>query len=349
MNEYIFPNEHVYQNTSTHSLVVEQLQQKAKSLNLHNFWLHVRTRHENVKTFLTYKREDIGSINTIEFALLMEVVSRSDLAMQIMNCQPWDIATMMMLRSLGTEKQRVDLLQPMLEGKFKLLLTLLESHSDMTFYQAKEPDADQTSTDITYLVSGQVHAITPISEQHKYLLVPKNVHTHFLVAIDAPGITVSGLAIDLQNVQVADEVSSPNVLVLQFAWYCRLLAQSDELFRVFCRNVKIKTSNPHLHYHDLTRSRIELDRTRLMLLSVANDIDRYSSDGEEGRVLKRNLDVVKLEVIRTCQKIVKRARRLGNVKSLQDELGNFSKWFMVEGGAKEIENISSIELLRANL
>lgn len=206
-----------------------------------------------------------------------------------------------------------------------------------------------SAEDIRYQANGKVYALTPINTRHQFLLVPRTLRTYALLSINSPSVSIQGDCIELQNALVNDEIHSPNMLVLEFSWCCRLLAQCDEILREYCKEVKIRSLDVRMHYTDIARIRIKVDSTRLLLMSAANDIDRMSSEGEEGEVLRRNLDVMKLEVVRVCQHMTKASIKLGLQEPFREELERFERWFVSEGGLREIDNISSLELLRANL
>ncbi|KAL0481256.1 acyl-CoA dehydrogenase [Acrasis kona] len=355
MHSYIIPNEHIYSQQLKadpyHTPpVLYDVMEKAKEMGLFNFWAHHVRNHKNVSSYTTVRRGNdahIGTINTSEFCLLMEVAGRSDLSIQALNCHPIDMSIMMTLRSLGTEKQRVELLESMMDGKIKTCLAVTTCQDALCFTTRIKMEQDEEQ--LLNIVNGSVYCLTALTDKHEFLMVPRSSKSHALIRINSETVEGRSGVIKLKDAVVFDFIQSPNSLVLEFSWYCVLLAKCDEIFRSFCKQVKIQSTNRSIHYKVICKVRIRIDSSRLLLVRAASDIDRLGVNEE--KVLKRNLNVVKIEIMRLCGHVNRLRTIFRNIDGddFDVHLNSYRYQFITEECAGQIENIAELELLRSNL
>ena len=131
MDEYVYPNESTYDMqiaTSSdphhHAEIVDELKVKAREAGLWNL-------------FLPDKEYGAGLTN-LEYAPLAEIMGRIGWASEVFNCSAPDTGNMEILAQFGTEEQKRQWLQPLLNGEIRSAFAMTEpdvASSDATNIQ----------------------------------------------------------------------------------------------------------------------------------------------------------------------------------------------------------------------
>ena len=170
-----------WQYTQRQTDIREGLKDKAKAKGLWNF-------------FLT--DGDSGSgLNTVEYAYLAEEMGKSHMAAEVFNCSAPDTGNMEVLHKYGTEQQKKQWLEPLLNGEIRSAFSMTEpgvASSDATNICTEAVlDGDE------WVINGEKHYVSGAGDPRCKIMIvmvktepdaPKHLQqSQILVPIDAPG------------------------------------------------------------------------------------------------------------------------------------------------------------------
>ncbi|MEU5907199.1 acyl-CoA dehydrogenase family protein [Micromonospora sp. NPDC047467] len=120
MDECVYPAEPVYRQQLADSgdphffpPVMEELKREARTRGLWNL-------------FLPHKTQWTEGLSNLDYAPLAEILGRSHIASQALNCSAPDTGNMELLTMFGTEEQQKQWLQPLLEGEIRSCFAMTE-------------------------------------------------------------------------------------------------------------------------------------------------------------------------------------------------------------------------------
>jgi len=193
---HVYPNERVHAEQLTKATrrfaplpLVEQLKEKAKQAKLWNLFVPVDHREYSLHEGLTFA----------EYAPLAELMGRVLWSAEVFNCSAPDTGNMEVFMNFGSDEQKLQWLQPLLDGEIRSSYAMTEPH-------VASSDATNIETDIqrdgdSWVLNGHKWFITGAMNERTQLFIVmgktdagnKNRHlqqSQVLVPKDTPGVHV---------------------------------------------------------------------------------------------------------------------------------------------------------------
>ena len=164
--------------------ILEGLKSAARKQGLWNFWL-------------TDSEQGFG-LTTVEYAYLAEQSGRAYLAAEAFNCSAPDTGNMEVLERYGTEEQKKQWLEPLLNGEIRSAYAMTEP--DVASSDATNIAASAVIEDGEWVINGEKTYISGAGDPRCKIMIcmvktnPDNArhqqHSQILVPMDAPGVKV---------------------------------------------------------------------------------------------------------------------------------------------------------------
>ena len=367
MDVHIYPNEQRYHeelnalpNRFGTVPLMEELKAKAKAEGLWNLWLPA----------------DHGGLTNEQYCALAETMGRVLWSPEVFNCNAPDTGNMEVFIKYGTEAQKEQWLQPLLDGEIRSSYAMTEpdvASSDATNVRTRiERDGDH------YVVNGRKWFITNAPyERTKIMIVmgksdPDNPNRHLqqtqiLVPKDTPGVTVvrplTTLGYDdapLGHAEVLfDEVRVPkeNILLGEGRGFeiaqgrlgpgrihhcMRLIGSAQRALEFACRrSVSRETFGRKLSEHqsvleDLAKSFSEIEQARLLTVKTARRMDEVGA--KDARDL---IAASKITVPMMAQIVIDRCMQIHGAGGLtadypMAEAYNYARWCRQADGPDQV-------------
>jgi acyl-CoA dehydrogenase len=191
MDERVYPTEKVYAQQlreagtpHAHPAVMEELKAEARSRGLWNMFLP--------------DPEHGPGLSNMDYAPLAEILGRSFIASEACNCSAPDTGNMEVLALFGTEEQKEQWLQPLLDGEIRSSFAMTEpavASSDASNIELRiDRDGDH------YVLNGRKWWITNAMHPNCRIMIvmgktnpdgpPRRQQSQVLVPLDTPGVTI---------------------------------------------------------------------------------------------------------------------------------------------------------------
>jgi acyl-CoA dehydrogenase len=305
MQEHIYPNEQRYQDEVAAGdrwqplVIIEELKRKARAAGLWNLFLPDSSRG--------------GGLNNLEYAPLCEIMGRVHWSSEVFNCSAPDTGNMETLERYGTEAQKRQWLEPLLDGAIRSSFAMTEpgvASSDATNIQSRiERQGDH------YVINGHKWWATGAPDRRCKLLIvmgktdPDNPDRHrqqsmILVPRDAPGVTVrrwlpvfgfdhaphghgevlfENVKVPVTNILLGEgrgfEIAQGRLGPGRVHHCMRAIGQAEVALEKTCRrlNTRVAFGKPlaeqSVMLERIAEARIEIDQTRLLVLKAADTMD----------------------------------------------------------------------------
>lgn len=310
--------------------VIDELREKAKAAGLWNMGLPGLP--DNVAgTRLTNR----------EFAPVAEILGWVYWAPEVFNCHAPDLPNMEMMQKLGTEQQKRQWLDPVLEGRMSCSFAMTEPHVASSDARNISCEIKQDGDD--FVISGQKWFVgnadlanwkyvvligvtdpnAPRTHQHSAVIVPTDsagfeVVRHYAVLGSRHGrkpqaeVRLNAVRVPKENLvgELGKGFAAGQVrLATARIHHCmRSIGGAEVALKLMIQRAKTRTTfgetviNREKVREWISLSRIELNQARLLTLDAADKLDRLG-----GRAARDAISMIKYAVSETCFKVADRA------------------------------------------
>lgn len=313
-------------------------------------------------------------LSNTDYAPLAELTGHCMISPEVLNCSPPDAGNMELLSVFGTDEQKREWLEPLLDARIRSCFAMTEpdvASSDATNIALRiDSDGDD------YVLNGKKWWITGAADPRcsvAFVLGRSNPeaakhqqHSIVLVPMDAPGVTL-GRSLSTfgymdregHNELTFEDVRIPkrNILGEEGAGFhvaqarlgagrihhaMRAVGAAERALDLMCRRVtnRVAWGKPLAEQgvvqEWIARSRIEIDQARLLTLKAAWMIDK-----EGAKAAKDDISKIKVAVMDTAQKVIDRAIQAHGAAGVGPDvpLGamyTVNRWLRIGDGPDEV-------------
>ena len=304
MDKHVYPNEHRFHQEVAAGdrwqpvQMIDELKPLAKKAGLWNLFLPDSNRGAGLKN--------------IEYAPLAEIMGRVEFASEVFNCSAPDTGNMETIERYGTEAQKQEWLEPLLEGKIRSAFAMTEpgvASSDATNIESTiERQGDE------YVINGRKWWTSGGGDPRCKLLIfmgktnPKadrhSQQSMILVPRDTPGVeimrplTVFGyddaphghMEVDFRNVRVpvsnillgegrGFEIAQGRLGPGRIHHCMRLIGKAERALEAMCKRAKARVafgkpiSEQTVTLERIAEARCMIEQARLLTLKAAHMMD----------------------------------------------------------------------------
>ena len=309
MDEQVYPNERRYEEEIQSGdrwqplTLIEELKQKARAAGLWNL-------------FLPDSHYGAGLTN-LEYAPLCEIMGRVEWAAEVFNCSAPDTGNMETLERYGTEAQKREWLEPLLEGTIRSCFAMTEpavASSDATNIESRiERQGDH------YFINGRKWWATGGPDRRCTLFIfvgktdPRNPDRHkqqstILIPRDAPGVKIlrwlpvfgydhaphghgevlfENVKVPVSNILLGEgrgfEIAQGRLGPGRIHHCMRAIGQAEVALEKMCRRLNTRVafgkplSEQSVMLERVAEARIAIDQARLLVLKAAETMDKLGN------------------------------------------------------------------------
>jgi acyl-CoA dehydrogenase len=309
MDRHIYPNEARYENEIAAgdrwqpSTLMEDLKATARKAGLWNLFLPDSARG--------------AGLSNLDYAPLAEIMGRSEIASEVFNCSAPDTGNMEVLERYGTEEQKRQWLEPLLDGKIRSAFAMTEpevASSDATNIRATiRRNGD------SYVINGRKWWATGSPDRRCKILIvmgqtdPANPNPHrrqsmILVPKDTPGVTVlralpvfgydhaphghgevmfEDVRVPASNILLGEgrgfEIAQGRLGPGRIHHCMRAIGLAERTLEAMCRRVRSRIAfgkpiaEQTVTLERIAEARIMIDEARLLVLNAADKMDRLGN------------------------------------------------------------------------
>ncbi len=353
MDEYVYPNEAVYEeqlnnaeNRSTIPPISEELKSKAKQQGLWNLFID---------------HEEYGQgLSNYDYAHLCEIMGRSLIAPEIFNCNAPDTGNMEVLIKYGTEEQKQQWLIPLLNGEIRSCFSMTEidvASSDATNIEASiVRDGDE------YVINGKKWWTSgALDPRCKVAIVmgksDSSAETHkqqsmILVPFDTPGVEVkrylpvfgydhaphghaevhyNNVRVPAANLLLGEgrgfEIAQGRLGPGRIHHCMRAIGAAERALELLCKRAASREAfgsrlaDKEVIRESIAESRIEIEQARLLTLLAAHKIDIAGA-----KAARKEIAMIKIAAPRVSLNVIDRAIQVFGGAGVSDDTPLAAHW-----------------------
>jgi len=318
-DEHIYPNERVFNsevaanrtngNAWIPTELIETLKEKARDAGLWNLFLPASERG--------------AGLSNLEYAPLCEIMGRVPWAPEVFNCGAPDTGNMETIERYGSDQQKQQWLEPLLQGEIRSAFLMTEpdvASSDATNIQCSiVRDADSYVINghkwwssgagdprcKVYIVMGKTDPDAPKHQQQSMILVPADatgITVHRPLAVfgydDAPhghmDITLENVRVPVSNMLLGEgrgfEIAQGRLGPGRIHHCMRLIGLAERALELMSKRTlqRVAFGKP-IAAHGVTQERIAearimIEQARLLTLKAAYMMDTVGNKGARGEI-----------------------------------------------------------------
>jgi len=305
MDTHVYPNEHLFEEQVAEgdrwqpTQIVEALKEKAKAEGLWNLFLPDSHRG--------------AGLSNLDYAPLCEIMGRVAFAPEVFNCSAPDTGNMEVLERYGTEAQKKEWLEPLLEGRIRSCFAMTEpevASSDATNIAASiVRDGD------SYVINGRKWWSSGANDPRCKVFIfmgktdPQNPNRHkqqsmIIVPRDTAGVTVlrplpvfgyddaphghgevlfENVRVPASNMLLGEgrgfEIAQGRLGPGRIHHCMRLIGLAERALEKMCRRVSTRVAfgkpvaEQTVTLERIAEARIMIDQARLLTLNAAHKMD----------------------------------------------------------------------------
>ena len=284
--------------TDRQNEILDNLKSAAREQGLWNFWL-------------TDSERGYG-LSTVEYAYLAEETGRSHLAAEAFNCSAPDTGNMEVIERYGTDAQKAQWLEPLLNGEIRSAYAM--SEPDVASSDATNISTSAVLENGEWVINGEKTYISGAGDERCKIMIcmvksnPENgrhqQHSQILIPMDAPGVEVvrgmnvfgsddaphGHMHIRLTDVRVPEaniilgpgrgfEIAQGRLGPGRIHHCMRAIGMAEQALQLMCHRSVSRTAfgRPLAklggNYDVIAKARINIDMARLLTLQTAHIID----------------------------------------------------------------------------
>ena len=301
-----------------------------------------------------------AGVSNLEYAHLAEVMARNPIASEIFNCAAPDTGNMEVLERYGSEEQKKQWLEPLLEGKIRSAFAMTEPH-------VASSDATNISTTAVlegdeWVINGEKHYISGAGDPRCRIMItmvvtnpdaPKHLRqSQILVPLPHPGVEVlrpmyvfgkddaphGHMHIRFDNVRVPKEnlilgegrgfeISQGRLGPGRIHHCMRSIGVAERALELLCKRALSRTAfgKPLAelggNYDVIADSRIEIDMCRLAVLRAA-----YMMDTVGNKEARKYISQIKVAVPNMALRVVDRAIQIHGALGVSQDTPLAAMW-----------------------
>jgi acyl-CoA dehydrogenase len=349
MDEHIYPNErkyyaHVRSDKRWEAVpIIEELKPKARKAGLWNL-------------FLPHSKRVPEGLSNLEYAPLCEIMGRVSWSPEVFNCSAPDTGNMETIERYGSEEQKKQWLDPLLEGKIRSAFLMTEpavASSDATNIQMhiKREGSDYVINGTKwwssgagdprckiYIVMGKTnpeHASR--HSQQSMVLVPAGTpgvkilrHLNVFGYDDAPHghmeIEFTGVRVPASNILLGEgrgfEIAQGRLGPGRIHHCMRSIGQAERALEKMCKRASTRVAfgrtvaEQGVTRERIAEARIMIDSTRFMVLHAAWRMDTVGN-----KVARKEIAMIKVQAPNMACQVIDWAMQVHGGGGVSDDFG----------------------------